>query len=89
MAETVLRTISIPLVTEYFKRLVPEFSCWGGQEESGTFAGFAGITDAVALSVKGEAEVVIDWKSDVAPSVHYPAETCGTGERLSQHHEDS
>jgi hypothetical protein len=68
IAETVLRTVATPIVTKYFGQLVPEFSCWGGNQELGTFVGFAGITDAVALSENGEAEFVIDWKSDVAPS---------------------
>ena len=68
LAGCVLRALSIPEVAALRARLQPEFPVYAstvtGMHEEAT----AGIVDAIAFGANGTPEVVIDWKSDVAPS---------------------
>lgn len=68
LAATVLRTLALPAVQALRPRLIAELPVFGagrvGDEEVLT----SGQADAIALDENGEVDVVVDWKSDVAPS---------------------
>jgi exodeoxyribonuclease-5 len=68
LAATVLRTLALPEIAALRPRLIPELavhaSLTAGDEEQV----ISGIADAVALAPDGSIEVVVDWKSDVAPT---------------------
>ena len=68
LAGCVIRALSLPEIADLRPRLVPEVPVYSadsaGTEERVT----AGVADAVAFGVDGAPEVVIDWKSDVAPA---------------------
>ena len=67
LAASVLRTLALPDVTAVRTSLVPEFTvCAAAAGDAGEEV-VLGIADAVALSPSGVPEMVIDWKSDVAP----------------------
>ncbi|MER2266796.1 UvrD-helicase domain-containing protein [Methylobacterium oxalidis] len=69
VAGCVTRTLALPDVARLRPRLVHEFPVYSfiraGAEEIVT----AGIADAVALQPDGKIETVIDWKSDVEPTL--------------------
>ena len=65
-AETALRTIHIPEIVAIRSSLHAEVPIWAGSVEEGYLAGRA---DAVSV-VEGCVQLVLDWKSDVAPSAH-------------------
>jgi ATP-dependent exoDNAse (exonuclease V) beta subunit len=64
MASTALRTIRAPEIAKLKPLLVPELAVWSEQEREHV----AGRADAVALDQEGAISVVLDWKSDVAPT---------------------
>lgn len=68
MADTVLRGLSVPEIATVRHRLVPEWpvaACdWLRGEETITL----GVADAIALEMDGTCSLVVDWKSDLAPS---------------------
>jgi hypothetical protein len=64
MAETALRTLSLPGIAERRHQLVPEIPIWGRLPDNALLAGRA---DAIAVE-NGEIAAVFDWKSDVQPS---------------------
>jgi hypothetical protein len=64
MASTALRTIRAPEIARLKPLLVPELAVWSEQEREHV----AGRADAVALDQEGAISVVLDWKSDVAPT---------------------
>lgn len=68
LASCVIRALSIPEIVDLRPRLVPEVPVYSavaaGTEERVT----TGVADAVAFGSDGAPEVVIDWKSDVAPT---------------------
>ncbi len=69
LARTVMRTLELPQVRALRDRLQPElplYACTAG--EAGVEVATSGIADAVALDPCGSIEVIVDWKSDVAPS---------------------
>ncbi len=67
LAASVLRTLALPDVNAVRASLVPEFNvCAAAAGDAGEEV-VLGIADAVALSAGGAPEMVIDWKSDVAP----------------------
>ena len=49
--------------------LLPEFHVYGGD---GVDLALAGIADAIGFGPDGAPEVIVDWKSDVAPSAAMP-----------------
>jgi hypothetical protein len=64
LAATALRTLRLPEISVLRPRLVPELSVWS--ERDGAL--IAGRVDAAAYD--GDApSAVLDWKSDIAPSV--------------------
>ena len=74
LAASVLRTLALPDVKAVRASLVPEFmvnAAFSSAAISGADSEqvVLGIADAVALSPAGNPELVIDWKSDVAPDV--------------------
>ena len=63
VAATALRTLHLPEIAALRQRLLPELAVWS-EQDGGLIAGRA---DAAAYD--GEApDVVLDWKSDIAPS---------------------
>ena len=63
MAETALRTLSLPDIAALRPFLIPELPVWASAED-GLIAGRA---DALAVR-DGSIEVAFDWKSDVHPT---------------------
>jgi hypothetical protein len=63
-AETALRTLHIPEIVAIRSSLQAEVPIWAGSVKEGYLAGRA---DAVSV-VEGRVQLVLDWKSDVAPS---------------------
>ena len=67
LAGTVLRTLALPDIAVLRPRLVPELPVFGSQTRDGEEILLSGLADAVAFDEAGAIEVVVDWKSDVAP----------------------
>jgi len=67
LAGTVLRTLALPDVAVLRPRLVPELPVFGSEERDGEEILLSGQADAVAFDETGAIDVVVDWKSDVAP----------------------
>lgn len=63
LAATALRTLRLPEIAALRPRLLPELAVWSEQDG----ALMAGRADAVAYDGDA-ADVVLDWKSDIAPS---------------------
>ncbi len=68
MGSVVERTLRLPEIAELRPKLLPEFRVYGGTVDGQNASFTAGIADAVAVE-KGRIEAVIDWKSDINPSV--------------------
>ena len=66
MADTALRTFTLPESQPFIHRFVPEVPLYGATA-AGAGELISGRADAVALADDGDL-VVFDWKSDVAPS---------------------
>ena len=66
MADTALRTFTLPELQPFIQRFVPEVPLYG-RTTAGADELISGRADAVALADDGDL-VVFDWKSDVAPS---------------------
>lgn len=69
MASCVERTLALPEIVALRPRLEAEFPVYALCEEDGVEVVTAGVADAIARDDDGLIEFVIDWKSDVAPSV--------------------
>ncbi len=69
LAETVLRTLALPDIAALRPRLLLESTVYGrlGSDQVETLV--SGIADAIEVDELGRLATVIDWKSDVAPSV--------------------
>ena len=78
LAGCVVRALSLPEVATLRPDLTPEFPVYGSTETDTHEEATAGILDAIAFDEDGAPQVVIDWKSDVAPSPetleHYRAQ---------------
>lgn len=68
IADCVIRALTLPEVAVLRPRLMPEFPVYGSEATTAGEEVYAGIVDAVAVSAEGTPEVVVDWKSDVAPT---------------------
>ena len=69
IANSVCKTLELPLVAKHRPKLVPEFNVYGAAAQSdGGLLCTAGICDAVAYG-NAKAEAIFDWKSDVAPTI--------------------
>jgi ATP-dependent exoDNAse (exonuclease V) beta subunit len=66
MARCVRQALHLKDIAELRPRLVPEWPIYGLMGSRGTQA-IAGRVDAVAID-EGRADIVIDWKSDIAPT---------------------
>jgi hypothetical protein len=49
---------------------LPEFRVYGAATSDRTITVTAGVADAVAFDDMGRIDVVVDWKSDTAPTAH-------------------
>jgi ATP-dependent exoDNAse (exonuclease V) beta subunit len=67
IAATALRTLQLPDIAVLLHALVPELPVYGTLDEDTGCTALAGRADAIAMEA-GEASVVLDWKSDVAPT---------------------
>jgi exodeoxyribonuclease-5 len=69
IASTIGRTLQLPIVAQYRQVLQPEFGVFQlrSTERNETVC-TAGIVDAIAYNLQRAPELVIDWKSDVAPT---------------------
>jgi ATP-dependent exoDNAse (exonuclease V) beta subunit len=67
LAVTVLRTLALPDVAALRQRLFPELPVFGSETRDGEEILLSGQADAVAFDETGAIDVVVDWKSDVAP----------------------
>jgi hypothetical protein len=67
IAATAWRTLQLPDIVALRARLVPEWPIYGLLEGSSGPSALAGRIDAIAYD-GDRADVVVDWKSDIAPS---------------------
>lgn len=67
MANCVLQTLMIPEVESLRAKLLAEFPVYATQKTDGEEVAMRGIVDALTLTDEGRPDVVVDWKSDVAP----------------------
>jgi ATP-dependent exoDNAse (exonuclease V) beta subunit len=78
LAGAVMRTLMLPEVAALRPGLTPEFPVYASVMMDGHEDATAGVVDAVAFDPDGTPQVVVDWKSDVAPSAdtieHYRAQ---------------
>ncbi len=70
VASMALRAWQLPEVVELYGRLVAEVAVSGTERDhlTGDVVIWSGVADAVAVDADGRPEVVIDWKSDHAPT---------------------
>jgi ATP-dependent exoDNAse (exonuclease V) beta subunit len=68
MGKAVAKTLALPDIAAIRERLLPELPVYGVGEEDGVELATFGIVDALCIGEDGKPELVIDWKSDVAPS---------------------
>ena len=68
LVATVLRGLGLQEIAALRSRMLPEVPIYAatGDEQSMTLT--SGIADAVAIDDSGRIDVVVDWKSDVAPN---------------------
>ena len=78
LAGTVLRALTLPEIAALRPGLMPEFPVYASVTTDGREEATSGIAVAVAFNAEGKPRVVVDWKSDVAPSAdvieHYRAQ---------------
>ena len=78
LAACVVRTLALPEVAALVPALEAEFPVYGAVEDGQVDEITTGVVDAVCLAPDRSAAVVVDWKSDVSPSVealeHYRAQ---------------
>ena len=69
LAETIVRTLHLPEIVNMRQRLLPEVHTYSRDTSESGETLISGISDAIAIDLGGAVEAVIDWKSDVDPSV--------------------
>jgi exodeoxyribonuclease-5 len=69
IAATALRALTIPAVAALRPRLLPEMTVFSAEICANAMTYIGGIVDALVLGEDGAIDVVIDWKSDVDPSL--------------------
>ena len=69
IAGCVVRALALPEIASLRSQLVHEFPVYSVSVDGGEELVTAGVADAVALGPDGEVDAVIDWKSDVAPTL--------------------
>jgi exodeoxyribonuclease-5 len=70
LAATTLRTLMIPEIAACRDRLLPEMTVFSAQADDNRTTYVGGIADAVVYQATGAIDLVIDWKTDINPSVH-------------------
>jgi exodeoxyribonuclease-5 len=66
MADTIVKTLNLPIVRDNRPRLLPEINVHGVDEQRpGSLNLVSGVADAVAMDEAGRVALIIDWKSDV------------------------
>jgi len=68
VAGCVLRSLSLPEIAALKPSLLSEFSVYASTQTADGEEVCGGVADAIAFGPDGRPEVVIDWKSDVAPA---------------------
>lgn len=74
IAARVAATLSLPEIDALLPTLQAEYPLWACVAEAGEDVVTAGIADAVSVDDAGRLRVIIDWKSDVAPSAQLVAQ---------------
>jgi exodeoxyribonuclease-5 len=78
LAACVTRALSLPEIVALRPRLLPEVPVYSSVSTADEEVATAGVADAIAFGAEGAAEVVVDWKTDVAPTTealeHYRAQ---------------
>jgi exodeoxyribonuclease-5 len=79
IAGTAAKALALPKLREWRARLLPEIAVlYSALDDDGIERVVSGVADAIALGDDGHPELVVDWKSDVSPSVasieHYKAQ---------------
>jgi superfamily I DNA/RNA helicase len=70
IAASIQRAFQLPEIAALRPTLLPEFRVYAAATSDRTITLTAGIADAVAFDDTGRIDVVIDWKSDTAPTAH-------------------
>jgi ATP-dependent exoDNAse (exonuclease V) beta subunit len=68
LATCVVRTLALPDIEALRPGLLAEFPVYAAKASDGVETATAGIIDALTLTSEGLPAVVVDWKSDVAPT---------------------
>ena len=78
LAACVARALALPEIVALRPGLLPEFPVYASTLTEEQEEATAGIADAIAFGADGAPQVVVDWKSDVAPAPetieHYRAQ---------------
>jgi exodeoxyribonuclease-5 len=69
LAATALRALAIPEIVACRSRLLPEITVFSAQSDDDGTIYVGGIADALAYLPLGIIDLVIDWKTDVNPSI--------------------
>ena len=86
IAACVIRTFKLPDIAALRETLQPEYPVLASSSDDGVERVTAGIADAVSFSAAGAPDVVVDWKSDVEPSVEAIARYPRPGQELPGGH---
>ena len=62
-----IRALALPEISALRPVLMPEFPVYASVMTDGEEEATAGVADAIAFDPGGKPQVVVDWKSDVAP----------------------
>jgi exodeoxyribonuclease-5 len=68
LAACVARALTIPEIVAVRSRLLPEVPVYASVPTADEEVATAGIADAIAFGPDGAAQMVVDWKTDVAPT---------------------
>jgi ATP-dependent exoDNAse (exonuclease V) beta subunit len=69
LAATVLRALAIPEISACRSRLIPELTVFSVQSNADGATYTGGVVDALAHHADGSIALIIDWKTDVDPSL--------------------
>ena len=69
LAATTLRALAIPEIAACRARLVPEMTVFSARADQDSTIYVGGVADAIAYQPIGLIDLVVDWKTDVNPSV--------------------
>ena len=84
LAETIVRTLSLPEIATLRPLLIPEYSVFGSKNDGRAETLVSGIAGAVARDVNDKIKAIVDWKSDVEMGTDKLAAYCSSAWRLSQ-----